>query len=103
MIFIETILFTKLVAEYLSDDEYRELQVFLMDHPDVGKLIQGTGGLRKLRWNSGNKGKRGGVRIIYYWQVAVDQIYLMTLYAKNEVSDLTTKEKKALKQILERW
>jgi mRNA-degrading endonuclease RelE of RelBE toxin-antitoxin system len=103
MIFIETQIFTKQISAYLSDDDYSELQNFLSGAPDAGDLIQGTGGLRKLRWKSGGKGKRGGVRIIYYWQVAKDQIYLMTLYAKNEMADLSAKEKKLLKQMVERW
>lgn len=75
----------------------------MLERPDAGDLIQGTGGLRKIRWSSGNKGKRGGVRIIYYWKSVDDHIYLMTLYAKNEMSNLTEKEKKLLKQMIERW
>ena len=102
MIFVETALFTRLVDDYLNDDEYRKLQDFLLKKPDAGKIISGTGGLRKLRWAANNHGKRGGVRIIYYWNVA-DHIYLMTLYAKNEASDLSAREKKALKQMLEDW
>lgn len=103
MIFIETQIFTKLLHTYLTDDEYREMQLFLIEQPDAGTLIQGTGGLRKLRWVLGNKGKRGGIRVIYYWQKSAEHIYLMTLYAKNEMSDLTQQEKKILKQMLERW
>ena len=103
MIFIESILFTKYLMDYLNDDEYQELQEFLMEKPDAGDLIQGTGGLRKLRWSLDNKGKRGGIRIIYYWQVTKEQIYFFTLYAKNEMTDLSAAEKKALKQLLESW
>lgn len=103
MIFIETSLFTKLLPDYLSDNEYREFQNFLLEKPEAGDLIQGTGGLRKIRWSSGNKGKRGGIRVIYYWKSIDDRIYLMTLYAKNEMSNLTEKEKKLLKQMIERW
>lgn len=103
MVFIETLLFTKLLPDYLIDDEYKALQSFLIETPDAGDLIQGTGGLRKLRWALDKKGKRGGLRIIYYWQVSKDQIYLFTLYAKNEISDLSAKEKKALKLMLEGW
>ena len=103
MVFIETALFTKCLQDYLNDGEYCELQSFLIEQPDAGDLIQGTGGLRKLRWSSNNKGKRGGIRVIYYWQVLEDQIYLFTLYAKNEISDLSEKEKKALKKMLEDW
>ena len=103
MIFIETTLFTHHVVSYFTDDEYGELQDFLMKKPDSGKLIKGTGGLRKLRWKCDGKGKRGGVRIIYYWQLSLDQIYMMTLYGKNEMSDLSADEKKTLRKIVERW
>ena len=105
MVFKETILFTKYLYDYLSDDEYRELQEFLMEQPYAGDVIQGTGGLRKLRWssNSKGKGKRGGIRVIYYCKFAEDQIYFLTLYAKNEMTDLSDKEKKALKHMLESW
>jgi hypothetical protein len=103
MIFIETTLFTKQLNSYLTDEQYRNLQGFLLEQPDAGKTIQGTGGLRKLRWSANSHGKRGGVRIIYYWKVSEEHIYLMALYAKNEVSDLSAKEKKALKQMLEDW
>jgi len=103
MVFIETALFNKYLQDYLNDDEYRELQNFLIKQPEAGELIQGTGGLRKLRWSIDNKGKRGGIRVIYYWQLSKDQIYLFTLYAKNEMSDLSSDEKKALKKMLEGW
>jgi hypothetical protein len=103
MIFIETSVFTEKHVQYLSDDEYRELQNFLIRKPDAGDLIQGTGGIRKLRWLLGNKGKRGGVRIIYYWQSSKEQIYFMTLYAKKEKVDLSTKDKKIIKQMLKEW
>ena len=103
MIFIETKLFTKIISLYLRDEEYKDLQCFLVEKPDAGSLIQGTGGLRKIRWSMGNKGKRGGMRIIYYWNMTKDQIYFMTLYAKNEITDLSVEEKKMLKQLLERW
>ncbi|OGT44855.1 MAG: hypothetical protein A3E82_06235 [Gammaproteobacteria bacterium RIFCSPHIGHO2_12_FULL_38_11] len=103
MIFIETTFFTKYLPSYLTDDEYSELQDFLMQKPDAGALIKGTGGLRKLRWPSDNKGKRGGVRIIYYWQTKLDQFYMMTIYGKNEMSDLSSDDKKELKKILARW
>lgn len=103
MIFIETAIFSKQLSSHLYDEEYRELQNFLIEQPDAGKLIQGTGGLRKLRWSSGSKGKRGGIRIIYYWQIKEHQIYLMTLYAKNEMEDLSSEDKKALRRLLEEW
>lgn len=100
MVFIETLNFTKFVYDYMSDDEYTKLQIFLAEYPDAGDLIIGTGGLRKLRWSIGNKGKRGGVRIIYYWHISKENIYLLTIYAKNEMSDLSSKEKNLLKKIV---
>lgn len=103
MVFKEAVLFTKYLQDYLDDDEYRELQNFLIEQPKAGEVIEGTGGLRKLRWSLGNKGKRGGLRIIYYFQVSEDQIYFFTLYAKNEMSDLSDEEKKVLKKMLENW
>ena len=103
MIFVETSLFTKLLGDYMDDDEYKRFQGYLMENPEIGDIITGTGGLRKIRWSLDNKGKRGGIRIIYYWQASVDQLYLLTLYAKNEMADLSSNEKKALRQMIERW
>jgi len=103
MVFVETRIFTKKCSLYLPDDEFRELQNFLINKPNAGTLIQGTGGLRKLRWSLDNKGKRGGIRVIYYWQLSKNQIYLMTLYSKNEKTDLSSKEKKDIKQMLKGW
>jgi hypothetical protein len=82
----------------LDDDGYRELQNELTNNPELGDLMPGTGGFRKLRWGDKRRGKgrRGGLRIIYYYFPSDQQIWLMTLYDKNEASDLTSKEKKAL-------
>ena len=66
MVFIETSVFTRQVQELLTDEEYRQLQIVLLVHPDVGDLIQGSGGLRKMRWSAKGHGKRGGSRVIYY-------------------------------------
>ena len=103
MVFIEAILFARRLPDYLEDDEYSKLQNFLIKQPDAGDLIQDTGGLRKLRCSLDNKGKRSGVRVIYYWQTADDQIYFFTLFVKNETSDLSANDKKALKLMLEDW
>jgi len=81
--FIETRLFTKLVRRYLSDEEYSGLQQVLIQNPEVGDLISGAGGIRKLRWNLAGRGKRGGVRVVYYAKVRQGQIWMLTLYAKN--------------------
>jgi len=69
----------------------------------MGVLIQGAGGLRKVRWKLEGKGKSGGVRIIYYWKTEGDQIYMLFVYPKSEQENLTSEQKKALKQIVERW
>lgn len=81
--FIETSLFTKIVARYLSDDELAELQRYLSDNPDAGNVIRGSGGVRKLRWAPQGQGKRGGIRVIYYLKLADENIWLLTLYAKS--------------------
>ena len=88
MIFIETTLFTSLLSEYLPDDEYRELQNYLAEHPEAGNLIKGSGGIRKIRWAFAGKGKSGGLRIIYYWKKSHDQIFMLTLYSKNEQENI---------------
>ena len=100
MEFIEAPLFTQLVADHLGDDDYRELQRQLAQDPQAGEVIPGTGGFRKVRWRDTRrgKGKRGGLRVIYYYYFATDrQIWLITIYDKNEVQDLSPGEKRALK------
>ncbi len=84
MEFIETSLFTRIIYDYLSEDEYLGLQVHLLNHPESGKIIRGSGGVRKIRWSPSGKGKSGGIRVIYYWKVSNDEIWLLTVYAKNE-------------------
>jgi len=92
MLFIESAHFTKLLPDYKADDDYREMQVHLSRQPEAGDLIRASGGLRKLRWGTSGRGKRGGVRVIYYWRVDAERIYLMALYAKNEVEDLSPRD-----------
>ncbi|MCL4709603.1 type II toxin-antitoxin system RelE/ParE family toxin [bacterium] len=89
MVFIETTAFTKLVYEYLSDEEFAGMQTYLLYHPNAGDVIPGSGGVRKLRWAIQGKGKRGGVRVIYFRKVAEEEIWLITLYAKNEASTIS--------------
>ncbi|MBF0328997.1 MAG: type II toxin-antitoxin system RelE/ParE family toxin [Nitrospirae bacterium] len=103
MLFVETKIFTRLLPDYLSDEEYKDFQTYLAANPVDGNIMQGTGGLRKARWKSKGKGKRSGVRIIYYFHSAVDRIYLLTLYAKNEVTSLGPEECKALRKLVEEW
>ena len=101
MIFIESKIFEKLREKYFDDTSYREFQNFLLEQPNVGDTIQGTGGLKKVRWLANGKGKRGGIRTIYLYLADKSHIHLLTVYAKNEMSDLTSHEKKILKVIAE--
>ncbi|MBZ5549317.1 MAG: toxin [Acidobacteriia bacterium] len=103
MEFIEAPPFTRHLPDYLNDEDYRELQARLGANPEFGDLMPGTGGFRKARWADARRGKgrRGGLRIIYYHFRSDHQIWLMTLYDKDEASDLTASEKKALKAAIE--
>ena len=86
--FIETRIFTRLVQEYLDDDEYRELQKVLMDNPETGIVIPGSGGVRKLRWRALGRGKRGGYRVIYYARITQGVIWMLTMYPKNVAENI---------------
>lgn len=99
--FFETLIFTKQVTTLLQDREYAELQAALVVDPEFGDLIPGSGGLRKIRWNEHRrgKGKRGGVRVIYYWYGPGEVIYMLLAYSKGERDNLTAAEKRLLKQL----
>jgi len=101
VIIIETSIFTRQVLTLLSEEEYRKLQLALILRPNLGVVIPGSGGLRKARWALEDRGKRGGVRTIYYWAVAQDQILMLMIYAKNEQDDLTPDQLKILRRIIE--
>lgn len=103
MLFIEASVFTKRLPGILDDASYHQFQVHLAAHPLSGDLIAGTGGLRKIRWSGAGRGKRGGVRVIYYYVDEESQIWLLLIYAKNEKQDLSAAEKKVLKQLVEHW
>lgn len=98
--FIETSAFTRRVSEFLSDEDYAELQWFLLNHPEAGGVIVGGGGIRKLRWAMGGRGKRGGLRVIYYWADSRGQILMLEIYAKNEKADLSAEEVAELKRFV---
>jgi hypothetical protein len=103
LVFLETPLFTRLLGDYRTDESYRELQRALMKNPETGDLMPGTGGFRKVRWEDSRrgKGKRGGLRIIYYYLTADHQIWFFTLYNKDEAADLTAEERKVLKKAIQ--
>jgi hypothetical protein len=103
MEFLEAPAFTRYVSGYLTDDEYRKLQNRLAAAPEHGDVIPGTGGFRKLRWADPRRGKgrRGGLRVIYYYFPGGQQIWLITLYDKDEASDLAPRERQALKSAIE--
>jgi len=88
MEFIETSIFTKLIYTYLTDDEYVGLQGFLLKYPEAGKIVPASGGVRKLRWAIAGKGKRGGVRVIYYFKKHENEIWMLTIYGKREVENI---------------
>src|SRR5262249_41174002 len=102
MVIVETSVFTRRVVASLSDDDYRKLQVVLANRPDAGNLIKGSGGLRKIRWTVSHGGKRGGVRVIYYWAVKQEQLLMLFIYPKSERDDLTADQLKTLKAIVKR-
>lgn len=103
-LFVELPAFTRFRADYLDDDAFRTLQAELMTQPEKGDVIEGTGGLRKLRRPDPRrgKGKRGGLRLIYFWWEAGRQFWLFTLYDKSEMDDLSTREKGLLRDMLKR-
>jgi hypothetical protein len=103
VIFVETPIFTTAVKELLSDDEYAAFQHYLAANPDAGAVIQATGGMRKVRWAAGGKGKSGGVRIIYFWRTSASEIRLILIYRKGIKDDLTAREKATLRKITEEW
>ena len=72
----------------MAEDEYLGLESFLLQYPESGKVVRGSGGVRKVRWAMSGKGKSGGVRIIYYFKKQVDEIWLLTIYSKNEVENI---------------
>jgi hypothetical protein len=99
MIFVETSIFTKEIQNLIPDDVYRMLQTALMLRPDAGRLIRGSGGLRKIRWSLPGKGKRGALRVIYYWSPP-ETIFMLFPYRKAEQEDLTPEQLKLLRKMV---
>ena len=93
-------MFTGLVRKSLHDDEYRALQLTLLLRPEQGPLIPGSGGLRKIRWGKEGRGKRGGLRVIYYWDKQGSRCFMLFLFAKNEQGDLTPSQVRTLARLV---
>lgn len=93
-------MFTAVLHRHLDDERYRQLQIALMLRPEQGPIIKGSGGLRKIRWAAAGDGKRGGVRVIYYWAPGEGVFYLLYIYAKTEQGDLTPPQVRALAKVV---
>ena len=98
--FVETKLFTRLVNDYLTDDEYAALQDAITNNPHAGDVVRGSGGVRKLRWGLSGRGKRGGVRVIYFPRLGHGEVWMLTIYAKNEASNIPAHVLKRIKEDL---
>ena len=100
MVFVELPPFIVFASEWWSDEEVRHLQNVLMTKPNAGDVIRGGSGIRKLRWSAQGRGKRGGARVIYYWHIPGDRIYLIYAYVKNKRDDLTPAQVKTLSALM---
>ena len=100
--FIETQLFSRLVQEYLTDDEYVKLQGELIQYPYTGKVIRGSGGVRKLRWAAAGRGKRSGYRVIYFVRHEDHIFWMLTIYPKSEIDSIPGHVLKQIREELER-
>jgi hypothetical protein len=100
MRFVETPVFTAAIRRHLDDEQYRHLQIALMLRPEQGSVIQGSGGLRKVRWATRGGGKRGGLRVIYYWAPSERVFYMVYAYTKTEQGDLTPAQTRLLGRLV---
>ncbi len=99
--FVESTIFARYRPDYLSDDEYAQLQWFLAEHPMMGDVVPHSGGVRKMRWRTGETGKRGGIRVIYYLQTHRGEIWLLTLYGKSAQENIPGYILRQLKEAFE--
>lgn len=100
--FIEAASFERLRSAYLDDDEFADLQAFMMENPEAGDVVPGTGGVRKLRWKQRGSGKRGGLRVIYFVRYEPNEVWLLTLYAKSRQENVPAHILRQLKEVLDR-
>jgi hypothetical protein len=98
--FIETPIFTEDVSQELSPEDYRQLQLALMLRPEQGSVIVGSGGLRKIRWRRAGMGKRGGLRVIYYWEAGSETFYMLIVYQKSQQADLSARQLRLLRRLV---
>jgi hypothetical protein len=98
--FVETTVFTRRLTAVLTDDEYRRLQEALLRRPSQGAVIEGTGGIRKLRWAQQGRGKRGSLRVLYYWHAKREMFLMLFLYQKNEQGDLSPQQRRLFAQVV---
>lgn len=100
-VFIESTVFDRLRAHYLDDDEYGDLQQFMMRNPEAGAIVRGSGGVRKLRWRREGAGKRGGLRLIYFVRYQPNEFWMLTLYSKTERENVPAHILRQLKELLQ--
>ena len=100
MRFVETHVFTTAIVRHLDDEQYRQLQIALILRPEQGPVMQGAGGLRKVRWAMTGAGKRGGLRVIYYWEPRKDVFYMVYAYKKSEQGDVTAAQTRQLSRVV---
>jgi hypothetical protein len=101
MKFIETTIFTRQIQEIMVDEEYRLMQETLLARPEIGRIITGSGCIRKMRWFSQELGKRGGSRVIYYWAVNDETLFMLMVYGKSKQENLTQSQVQTLKRMVE--
>jgi mRNA-degrading endonuclease RelE of RelBE toxin-antitoxin system len=92
--------FTGAILELLDDDAYQSLQLALLLRPQLGAVIRGSGGLRKVRWAAKGKGKRGGARVIYYWDEPTETFYMLYAYRKSAREDITDRQVRLLRRFV---
>ncbi len=100
MRFVETPIFTRIITGLLDDEDYRGLQIALMLRPEQGPIIRGAGGLRKVRWAKAGAGKRGALRVIYYWAPRESAFFMVYAYSKKDQTDLTPTQARLLGQLV---
>ncbi len=101
MLIVETPIFTKRLRQALDEEQYRLLQAALVASPDLGKVVPGGGGIRKLRWAGSGRGKRGGARVMYQWSQTHERLLMLFIFLKNERSDLSARQLRQLRRVVE--